>query len=329
MDKIDLISMGDASLDVFLTPTESDTFCEVHSHKSLLCFTYGDKIPVKNLATSIGGNAANNAVGTKRLGVASAAVLTLGDDDTGKEIESQLKEEGVDTSFITRRPATSSNYSTIISVAGERTIFTYKVPREYEFPTLPTVPWVYLTSMGKSFRPFYKNLVEWVEGNPDIKLAFNPGSRQMRAGREAISDVLLASHIIYVNRGEAEVLTGIKNSQGKEKELLTALTKLGPKIQIVTDGHNGSFAYDRNRFLRIGILPVDAHERTGAGDAFGSGCLAALIKGKPLREALLWGIVNSASVIGYSGAQQGLLKEDEISTWLDRARSSKVEVEEF
>jgi sugar/nucleoside kinase (ribokinase family) len=76
-------------------------------------------------------------------------------------------------------------------------------------------------------------------------------------------------------------------------------------------------------------MPVDAYERTGAGDAFGSGCLSALIKGKDITEALLWGTVNSASVIGYVGAQRGLLKEDEMKTWLERAKSSNVEVVEI
>jgi len=330
MNNPELLSIGDASLDVFITPSESETFCQINTHESLLCFTYGDKIPVKNLATSVGGNAANNAVGTIRLGVASAAVLTLGDDEIGKGMEDTLKKEGVSTKFITRQVKSFSNYSTIISVAGERTIFTFKSQKTYVFPSnLPKTPWVYLTSMGDQFRPFYNDLLAWVRKDSEIKLAFNPGSRQLRAGTEALKDVMAASFIIYVNRKEAEKITGLKHSHGKEKELLNALSKLGPKIPIVTNGHNGSFAYDGKKYFNVGILPIDAHERTGAGDAFGSGCLAALIKGKELREALLWGTVNAASVIGYSGAQRGLLKKKDLPTWLERAKSSGVKVEEF
>lgn len=330
MDSINLLSIGDASLDVFLTPTESDTFCEINSHKSLLCFTYGDKIPVKELDTSIGGNAANNAVGTKRLGINSAAVLTLGSDDVGRGIENTLKKEGVNAEFISRQEKSFSNYSTIISVAGERTIFTYKVPRDYVFPQdLPKVEWIYLTSLGERFSFFYPKFLAWVKQNPQVKIAYNPGSRQLRAGVSAFKDILSASYIIYVNRKEAEKITGMKHSHGKEKDLLDALCKLGPKIPIVTEGPEGAFAFDGNHYYRVGILPVDAYERTGAGDAFGSGCLAALIKGKSLREALLWGTINSASVIGYSGAQQGLLKENEMKEWFERCKSSGVEVKSF
>ena len=328
--QFELISIGDASLDVFLTPTETEEFCQIDTKECFIAFSYGDKIPVKNLEFSIGGNAANNAVGTRRLGVRVAAMLTLGDDEIGNQIVEKLIKEEVDTSYVFRQKAASSNYSTVISYGGERTILTYKAPRSYEFPVqMPEAPWVYLTSMGDSFRPFYNHLVEWKKKNPEVKLAFNPGSRQLRAGLEAIRDVLGVTYMIYVNRKEAEILTGFENSSGKEKELLKALLALGPKVGIITDGGNGSFVYDGQKFIRAGVLPVDAYERTGAGDAFGAGCLAALIKGKSFEEALLWGTLNSASVIGYTGSQRGLLRFEEMSEWLERAKSSGVEVKEF
>lgn len=329
-NQIELLSIGDSSLDVFMTPTELETLCQINTKKSLIAFSYGDKIPVENFEISIGGNAANNAVGAKRLGVRSATILTLGEDDVGNKIVEKLKSEGVDTTYVIQQPATTSNYSTIINFAGERTIFTYKAPKSYEFPVqLPLAPWIYLTSMGDSFRPFYNHLLNWMKKNGEVKLAFNPGSRQLRAGLDSIKDVLSASYMVYVNRKEAEILTGLKETQEKEKDLLKALSALGPKISIITDGNNGSFVYDGTKFIRAEVLPVDAYERTGAGDAFGSGCIAALIKGKSLEEALLWGTLNSASVIGYIGSQRGLIKETEMPTWIERAKSSEVKVGEF
>lgn len=330
MPDLQLLSIGDASLDVFMTPTESKALCRLDTKECFIAFSYGDKIPVKNLEFSIGGNAVNNAVGTKRLGINSAIVLTIGIDDIGKQIIEKLKKEGVDTTYVIQQPATASNYSTVINYSGERTIFTYKFPRSYEFPVnLPKAPWVYLTSMGDSFMPFYNHVVDWLKKNPEIKMAFNPGSRQLRAGLDAIKPALEASYIVYVNRKEAEKLTGMKETKGNEKDLLKALSGLGPKIPIITDGPNGSFVYDGTRFIKAGILPIDASERTGAGDAFGVGCVSALIKGKDLAEALLWGTVNSASVIGFIGSQRGLLSEADIQVWLERAKSSGVKVEEF
>lgn len=330
MSDLQLLSIGDASLDVFITPSETEAHCRLDDKESVICFSYGDKIPVKSLQFSIGGNAANNSVGTSRLGVKSAAVLTLGDDDIGNQIRNTLTKEGVDATYIILQPSTTSNYSTVVNFAGERTIFTYKAPRSYEFPVqLPQTPWVYLTSMGDSFKPFFAHFVDWKKDKPDIKVAFNPGSRQLRAGLDAIKNVFEITYAVYVNRKEAEKLTGMKETQKKEKDLLKALADLGPKVCIITDGANGSFVYDGDRFIRAGILPIDAFERTGAGDAFGAGCISALIRGKTFEEALMWGTLNSASVIGYIGAQKGLLKESEIPQWIERAKSCNVEVGEF
>ncbi|PJC28244.1 hypothetical protein CO054_01130 [Candidatus Shapirobacteria bacterium CG_4_9_14_0_2_um_filter_39_11] len=330
-DNIQLLSIGDATVDVFMTPLESETVCEMDKKECKICFSYGDKIPVRNLEFTIGGNAANNAVGASRLGVKDAIVLTLGGDTIGDLIIERLIRERVDTAYVSRQSASSSNYSTIINYSGERTIFTYHAPRSYEFPVaLPTAPWIYLTSMGETFRPFYNHFVDWLNKNPQIKLAFNPGTWQIKAGVEGVAQILARTQVLYINREEAEKYVNLPDSHGKEKELLTAAAKLGPKIVIITDGPEGSYVYDsaQNKFLKAGIYPQDCLERTGAGDAFGSGFMAAMIKGKSIEEAILWGTVNSASVISFVGAQKGLLKESEMLEWVERGKD-KVKVEEF
>jgi ribokinase len=330
VSSFDLLSIGDANLDCFIEPTESEALCQINDKECLIAFSYADKIPVKSLEFSVGGNAANNAVGVKRLGINSAVVLTIGDDSTGKQIVEKLTEEKVDLTYVIQQPSTSSNFNVAVTYTGERTIFSHKYPRSYEFPVqLPKVPWAYLTSMGDSFRPFYNHIAEWLMKNPEIKLGFNPGSRQIKAGIDAISNIVKLSHAIFVNKQEAEKLTGYETRDNVTKELLKALSGIGPKIAVITDGSNGSYVYDGNKYIHCGVLPVDAYERTGAGDAFGSGFLSAVIKGKPLEEALMWGTVNSASVIGYVGSQHGLLTEMDMGVWLERAKSSGVKVEEI
>lgn len=328
-ENYDLLTIGDATVDVFMTPLESETVCELDKKECKICFNYGDKIPVRDLEFTIGGNAANNAVGASRLGLKDAIVITLGGDTVGDLIVERLIKERVDTTYVLRQPATSSNYSTVINYSGERTIFTYHAPRSYEFPVaLPITPWVYLTSMGETFKPFYNHFIDWLKTHPEIKLAFNPGTWQLKAGVEELRGILSLSYIIYVNREEAQGLTSFGDSHGKEKDLLAALSKFGPKICIITDGPEGSLAYDGQRFLKCGIYPQEVTERTGAGDAFGSGMVSAIIKGKTLEEALIWGTVNSASVVSFVGAQKGLLKESEMLEWVERGKN-KVKVEEF
>ncbi len=324
----DVLAIGDVTLDTYLVPEESSALCTIDNKECLICFAYGDKIPVKNLQMSVGGNAANNSVGITRLGLKAGLVSTLGGDGIGNQIVEKLQSEGVDLTYAIQQPTAKSNYSTVINYQGERTIFTYHAPRSYEFPVhLPVTPWVYLTSMGESFRPFYNHFVDWFEKNQsDMKLAFNPGSRQLRALKD-IEKVIALTYMIYVNKQEAQMITGYEGDD--MKELLKLLHAKGPEISVITAGSDGSYVYDGTRFVKSGVLPVDAFERTGAGDAFGSGCLSALIKGKSLEDALLWGTLNSASVIGFVGPQEGLLRESDLPLWLERAASCNVRVEEF
>lgn len=326
----DLLSIGDVAMDVFLQPSETEVLCNLNNRDCVICFSYGDKIPVRNLEFSVGGNAANNAVGTRRLGINSGLVSTLGGDTVGNQIVEHLQREKVDLTYTIQQSTAGSNYSTIINYGGERTIFSYHSPRSYEFPVqLPKTKWVYLTSMGETFVPFYNHLLSWLKENPEVKVAFNPGSWQLRLEPAMLKLVLARTEVVYVNRKEAEIITGFGPSHSKDKELLVALSKTGPKICIITDGENGSFIYDGESHFRCGVLPVDAYERTGAGDSFGAGCISALVKGKSLEEALLWGTVNSASVIGYVGSQKGLLHEEDVRVWIDRAVSSGVQVESY
>lgn len=330
MSSFDLLSIGDANLDAFIVPSESESLCDIDTKECLIAFSYADKIPVKNLEFCVGGNAANNAVGAKRLGINVGAVLTLGDDSTGIQIIEKLKAEDVDLTFCIQQPSTLSNFNVVVTYTGERTIFTYHSPRSYEFPVqLPKVPWIYLTSMGESYRPFYNHITEWLVKNPETKLAFNPGSWQLRGGVKEIGNVFKLSHLVFVNKQEAEKLTNFEPKPEVTKELLMALSGLGPKISVITDGSNGAYLFDGHQFMHCGIMPMDAYERTGAGDAFGSGFLSAVIKGKTMEEALIWGTVNSASVIGYTGAQKGLLKEEDIDMWVTRFKSSGVKIEEM
>lgn len=329
---LELLAIGDVTLDVFMAPTESEAMCTIDDKECYICFSYGEKIPVKSIEYSVGGNAANNVVGTRRLGIKSGLLATLGGDSTGNQIVEKLESEGVDMTYVIQQPTAGSNYSTVINYGGERTIFTYHAPRSYEFPVnLEPIPWMYLTSMGESFPPFYKHMMEFLDENKEVKLAFNPGSRQLRAGIDAMKPVLERSYMVYVNRKEAEKITDFGESFGKDKDLLKALSSMGPKVTVITDGGKGSFLFDSqtNKYYKAGVLPVDAYERTGAGDAFGAGCISALIKGKSFEEALMWGTLNSASVIGYIGSQRGLLKENDMRSWIERAKSSEVGVVEL
>ena len=92
-------------------------------------------------------------------------------------------------------------------------------------------------------------------------------------------------------------------------------------VVVVTDGPDGAYAYDGSERLRVPSYPdpLPPTERTGAGDAFSSTFLAAMVKGHTLVEALEWAPINAMSVVQQVGAQGGLLGEEDLLRLLKEA----------
>ena len=160
---------------------------------------------------------------------------------------------------------------------------------------------------------------EWLKANPDVKLAFQPGTFQLEAGVERLRELYARTEVLILNREEAVTVSG--GNYDDVHGLLDKLHALGPKTVIVTDGPAGAYASDAESRFKMPPYPDPAppFERTGAGDAFASTLVAALITGNNLEGALQWAPINSMNVVQHTGAQAGLLDEHKISELLKKA----------
>ena len=138
-------------------------------------------------------------------------------------------------------------------------------------------------------------------------------------GKETLAPLYARTELVACNKEEAERILEIGETD--IRELLQKMHALGPKIMLITDGTNGAYASDGEHVFKVPMYPdpKPPYDRTGAGDASTSSVVAALALGKPLQEALLWGPVNSMSVVQYVGAQEGLLTRDALETYLANA----------
>lgn len=304
----DLISLGDSMVDVFLEvdPNDTESVCKLDREKCLVCFDYGAKIPVSKMTrVPASGNAANNAIGSARLGLKTAIYTVLGSDQDSEETKKVFEDEDVSTEFVVMESGKRSNFSTVLNYAGERTIFAYHEPRIYKLPNFPPVNWIYYTSINKNHEILHTQIPEYIK-KFDTKLAFNPGSYQLMEGMDGLKPILKVTDLLTLNREEAQILTG--GNLEDIKGLIVALRQAGPKTVVVTDGQNGSYAsFDGREFWHVRTPNVSVVDMTGAGDAYSTGLLTAMISNKPLAEAMIWGTLNAASVVGYVGAREGLL----------------------
>jgi len=311
-EEYDLISAGDTTTDVFIRLKDASVLRRPKKRGDALCMRFADKIAVEGVKEIDGvGNAANVAVGSARLGLRAGIWTILGNDDNAERIATNVFEkERVDQVCVNRDKKHRTNFSVVLNFKAERTILVYHAPRVYKWPQgLPKAQWLYFTSMGDGWEKVIPGFKKYC-GETGAKIAFNPGTCQLRSSAEILRKVLTSASVLFLNREEAVKISGMKS--GSIKILLTEIQKFGPKTVIITDGDKGAFAVSEEEFLHMPILPAPIVERTGCGDSFATGFLAALIDGRTFSDALVWGAVNSSSVIQFIGAREGLITKEQM-----------------
>jgi sugar/nucleoside kinase (ribokinase family) len=318
--KYDFVAVGDIVTDAFIRLKEADVECDEHHEHCTLSMPFGDKIPYENVwIIPAVGNPANAAVAASRLGLKSALVSDVGDDNPGKECLAALAANAVSAEFIRTHAGMKTNYHYVLWAEDDRTILIKHEEYPYEIRDMDSPRWIYFSSLAGHSLPFHEAIADWLDAHPDTKLAFQPNTYQIRFGTENLRRIYARTEIFFCNKEEAQRI--LSTGEEDEKKLMAKIAALGPKIVIVTDGPKGAYVYRDGKawFMRAYPDPKPPYERTGAGDAFSSTVTAALALGAPLEEALRWGPVNAMAVVQEVGAQKGLLSREKLEAYLRTA----------
>ncbi len=323
--KYDLVAIGDCTIDAFIKLHDASVHCDLNRKNCKLCLSFADKVPYESLTVVPAvGNSSNVAVGGARLGLRSAAFTAIGEDYFGREILKVYRREKVGREFVKMNRGLPTNYHVVLNFQAERTILVKHQEFAYFDPLRihEQASWIYFSSMGEHTRSFHQKLASHLRRHPRIKMGFNPGTFQLKLGAEKLKEIYRRTYVLFVNVEEAGRILKVKPSTGSGiKVLFKGLHKLGPKLVAITDGPDGAYASDGDNqyFIQKYPDPKPPLERTGAGDAFSTGFMAALIYGLPLTEALRWAPINSMNVVQYVGAQQGLLTKRQLVRLLSKA----------
>ncbi len=324
--RLDFVAIGDTVTDAFIRLKDAEVHCKVNTEDCELCVRFGDKVPFEYVkVVKAVGNAANAAVAAARLGLHAGLVTNLGSDDNGRDCMAELRRNGIDTSYVQVHSGKPTNYHFVLWYQADRTILVNHVAYDYRLPRIAPPKWVYLTSLASNTYPYHIAIIDWLEKNPLVKLAFQPGTFQMKLGVSELRRIYERSDVFVVNVEEAQrILEPIAPAAVKArdlKEMMRALSKLGPKLILITDNTRGAYMYDGEHHYYVPMYPDPrpAFDRTGCGDAFASTFVAALAMGKPPLEAFMWAPINPMSVAQFVGAQEGLLTRDQLEWWLSKA----------
>jgi ribokinase len=301
-----ILAIGAGVQDVFLS--HSDEFKPVveNPRESFMKLEMGAKADVNNINFTTGGGATNAAVTFARQGLRSQFMGTLGHDPAAEAVLSDLDIENVDTSKVSYSQKYNTGYSVLLlAPSGERTILTYRgASTHYDASNFDLTgcdaDWLYVSSMAGSMEALDKIFTQ--AKKMGIKIMFNPGKGELKQPRK-LKALLEDVEVLSVNREEMQTIV-----EGTDmEEIIRHGTHYVPII-IVSDGPNGVLATNSKTIVRAGMYEdVKVIDRTGAGDAFGSGFLSQWATGKSLKEAIIFASANSTSVVTKIGAKTGIL----------------------
>lgn len=327
MKKFDFITIGGTTEDITFYTKDAIMINNKRDvlRQKLMAFEYGAKLKVDRAYSTFGGGASNAAVCLSRLGLKTAALVSLGNDNRGQDILQNFKKHKVDTALVQVQKDFETGFTFFI-VGGDKEHVGFsnraansrlKIGRETK-ASLSEAKWLYMTSLSGE----WEKVLKAVFSVPGVKVAWNPGHIQLKAGIKSIGPYLARAEVVGVNKDEAIELV-ISNPAYRSRDnrwlnntrnLLKALKEQGTGIVLVTSGPNGADAYDGEAFYHQDILKEKTKkDTTGVGDAFGSTFAAGLeLTGGDIQKALYMGAKNTASVIGQQGAQNGLLSRRQI-----------------
>ncbi|MFH1732169.1 MAG: PfkB family carbohydrate kinase [Planctomycetota bacterium] len=300
----DFVCIGSATQDVFVRSDASKilTMSDVREESRYLCFEYGAKIDVEHIEFTTGGGATNVAVSLARLGARAAFLGKIGPDEIGQLVIRELEAAGVDTSRHLKSEDEATGYSVILtSYEGDRTVLTHRGAStqvgagEIDWAFVEQAEWLYVTSLSGDSAEVLGPAAERAAA-AGLKVAFNPGSTQLRAGLDALASFLDATEVLLLNKEEAARLTG--REPVKDVLIEATCTMCGQCIEACP---RNVFVRDQERIVAAGL---ERCEKCGR-------CVPACPTGALVMEPWAFNVAESFDILCKTGPKVVVITDGE------------------
>jgi sugar/nucleoside kinase (ribokinase family) len=264
-----------------------------------------------------GGSAANTIHGLAMLGIKTGFIGSIGKDEMGNFFENDMKNAGINA-LLSRRDSVTGTAVALISQDSERTFATH-LGAAVELTASDLNP-EYFAGYDilylEGYLIFNKSLVETAcriakEKNMKIALdlsSYNVVESQLTDFKEIVEKYV---DILFANEEEAKSFTG----RGPEESL--ELLSKDCEIAVVKIGKEGSLIKQDEQIIRVGTIPVQSLDTTGAGDLYAAGFLYGYANNLDIEKCGLAGSVLAGNVIEILGARMDEKKWDTIKNQLN------------
>ena len=319
-----VLGMGNALVDIMIR-LESDDSLEKFSlpkgSMQLVSNKFMKKILEKSSYLtkyqSSGGSAANTIHGLAILGIKTAFIGKIGNDEFGNFFRADLEKNNIEPNLFLGETETGRAVA-LISPDSERTFATFLGAaielsgKDLTSSLFENYQYFHIEGYLMQNHDLIKKAVHLAKENNllvSLDLAsFNVIEENLDFLKSLINDY---ADIVFANEEEAKAFTGKK----PEEALQIMAGKC--KIAVVKLGKNGSLIQQKDKIFRVGVIPVKSIDTTGAGDLYASGFLYGLIKGLSLQKCGETGSILSGKVIEVTGSKMDLQRWSEIKNLIE------------
>ena len=343
-----VLTIGGATQDIIIEYQEGSSLRVEEGNPPRLIWDEGSKIDVEHLHYATGGGATNAAVTFEKLGFQTSTFFKIGNDAAGHAVVQDLQNRNITVHHATTNEYQTGTSFIIPTPTNDRIVFAYRGANttllEQECPDeiIQQQDFLYITSLTNKAANTLPHLVHTAQktiNKKGIKVAVNPGTSQLKHNAMPLKAALGSIDVLIMNAEEMKLFaSALKPRHFKSSgsglitsgpplarailasesitftlhEYLKEVMAYGIKRIVITDGKNGVYVATKDTLYFHPALPVPVVNSLGAGDAFGSCFVAQLVQGKKIEDALFYGLVNAASVIGFHDAKSGIMNQEEL-----------------
>lgn len=273
------------------------------------------------LNSTVGGGTFNALRAAVLRGLDSAALISArGGDEDGRRIAETIEASGVEDRSAVFLDRSSASYTAILDETGEQVtgladmaIYETALPRQLRRkPVRETIAAAGAVLCDANVTAEAVNEVCRLATGPVFSIAVSP-AKSVR-----LLDSAAALHTVFLNQRELKALTG----EADKRAGLAKLAGLGFGRAVVTEGRKPICLMDEGEVSKMPLPQVPrVTDVTGAGDALAGATIAALVRGRTLREAVLDGIAAAQLTLAVHGPVAPSLIGPEFEAIRERARA--------
>ncbi len=262
-----------------------------------------DEVFIRDLNQNFGGSATNFAYNCAKLGLNSAILAKIGQDNFGNLILDNLDsvKANIGGIVISRDEKTGICW-VVVDPSGQRQLYAFsgasnnlnmdEINKEYikssKFLHIANLENIEILIRAAKLAKEY-----------NTKVSINLGALIVEHGLDKIEDLLYNCDILILSEVEFRQLFG----KADIEENLDLFDKYSIDAIVVTLGERGSLGYFGGKIQKVGIQKTDVVDTTGAGDGYCSGFMCKYLKSLDYKKAMEHGAKIASKVISKFGAR--------------------------